>query len=277
MLKVGINAGFCGGVRLSIKRLNMELKENDVIYCLGEVVHNKDVVNEFIQKGVIFVDSLDDVPDNSVVAFRAHGVVKSVYDDARKRGMRILDLTCPKVYNNRKIVEPYLNNSFIILIAQKDHPEALSTISFCGDNCCIVEELSDIDAIIDKMNEFKNAVVIAQTTFNEEKFLKYCDAIVECYDGHLIINNTICNATHIRQEETRRMAQEYDTMIIIGGKNSSNTKKLYDISSEYCDNTLLCENVNDLDLSLVRGDVGIMAGASTPRNIINEVINAVDK
>ena len=271
MIEVGKTAGFCGGVSLCIKRLNEEILKEEKIYCLGEVVHNSDVVNDFKNKGVIFVDSIDLVPDNSVVAFRAHGVIKSVYEDANKRGIKIIDLTCPKVFNIREIVKPYLDDSFIILIAQKTHPEALSTISFCGDNSIIVEDEFDMELVFDKIKVFSRVVVIAQTTFNEEKFLNYCDVIKENFSGEVIIKNTICNATHIRQEETREMAKKKDTMIIIGGKNSSNTRKLYDIASEYCSNTLICENINDLDLSLVKGSIGIMAGASTPKNVIDDV------
>ena len=274
MVEVGKTAGFCGGVSLCVKRLNEEIDINDVVYCLGKVVHNKDVVSDFEEKGVIFVDCLDDIPDGSIVAFRAHGVVKSIYEDAEKRGMRIVDLTCPKVFNIRNIVKPYLDDAYIILIAQKTHPEALSTISFCGDNSCIVEDISDLD--LSKMNNFSRVVVIAQTTFNEKKFLEYCDIIKNKFNGEVIVNNTICNATHIRQEETKDMAKNKDTMIIIGGKNSSNTRKLYDISSEFCTNTLICENVSDLDVSKVFGNIGIMAGASTPKNVIDEVFKAVN-
>ena len=275
MVEVGKTAGFCGGVSLCVKRLNEAIDNNDKVYCLGEVVHNKDVVSDFENKGVIFVDSLDSVPDESIVAFRAHGVVKSIYEDAERRKMNILDLTCPKVFNIRKIVEPYLEDAFIVLVAQKSHPEALSTISFCGDNSYIVEDISDIDVVVDKINEFSRVVVIAQTTFNEKKFLEYCDLIKNRFNGEFIIKNTICNATHIRQEETREMAKRKDTMIIIGGKNSSNTRKLYDIASSECGNTHICENVSDLDLSLITGKIGIMAGASTPKNIIDEVVKAV--
>ena len=277
MIEVGKTAGFCGGVSLCIKRLNEEILKEEKIYCLGEVVHNSDVVNDFKNKGVIFVDSIDLVPDNSVVAFRAHGVIKSVYEEANKRGIKIIDLTCPKVFNIREIVKPYLDDSFIILIAQKTHPEALSTISFCGDNSIIIEDESDMELVFDKIKDFSRVVVIAQTTFNEEKFLKYCDCIKENFSGEVIIKNTICNATHIRQEETREMSKKKDTMIIIGGKNSSNTRKLYDIASEYCSNTLICENINDLDLSMVKGTIGIMAGASTPKNVIDDVVNSINK
>ena len=277
MIEVGKTAGFCGGVSLCIKRLNEEIKKEEKIYCLGEVVHNSDVVNDFKNKGVIFVDSIDLVPDNRVVAFRAHGVIKSVYEEADRRGIKIIDLTCPKVFNIREIVKPYLDDSFIILIAQKTHPEALSTISFCGDNSIIIEDESDIDLVLDKIKEFSKVVIIAQTTFNEEKFLKYCDLIKEGYSSEVIIKNTICNATHIRQEETREMSKKKDTMIIIGGKNSSNTRKLFDISSENCSNTLICENIKDLDLSLVKGTIGIMAGASTPKNVIDDVVNSINK
>ena len=131
--------------------------------------------------------------------------------------------------------------------------------------------------VLDKIKEFSKVVIIAQTTFNEEKFLKYCDLIKEGYSSEVIIKNTICNATHIRQEETREMSKKKDTMIIIGGKNSSNTRKLFDISSENCSNTLICENIKDLDLSLVKGTIGIMAGASTPKNVIDDVVNSINK
>ena len=271
MIEVGKTAGFCGGVSLCIKRLNEEILKEEKIYCLGEVVHNGDVVKDFKNKGVIFVNEIEEVPDNSIVAFRAHGVVKSVYEEAIRRGIKIIDLTCPKVFNIREIVKPYLDDSFIILIAQKTHPEALSTISFCGDNSIIIEDEADIDLVFDKIKEFSRVVVIAQTTFNEEKFLKHCDLIKEGYSSEVIIKNTICNATHVRQEETREMSKKKDTMIIIGGKNSSNTRKLFDIASENCSNTLICENINDLDLSLVKGSVGIMAGASTPKNVIDDI------
>ena len=274
---VGKYAGFCGGVKLAVQKTDEAVTKNENIYCLGEVVHNSDVVNDFKNKGVIFVDSIDLVPDNSVVAFRAHGVIKSVYEDANKRGIKIIDLTCPKVFNIREIVKPYLDDSFIILIAQKTHPEALSTISFCGDNSIIVEDEFDMELVFDKIKCFSRVVVIAQTTFNEEKFLNYCDVIKENFSGEVIIKNTICNATHIRQEETREMSKKKDTMIIIGGKNSSNTRKLYDIASEYCSNTLICENINDLNLSLVKGSIGIMAGASTPKNVIDDVVNSINK
>lgn len=271
MIEVGKTAGFCGGVSLCIKRLNEEILKEEKIYCLGEVVHNGDVVKDFKNKGVIFVNEIEKVPDNSVVAFRAHGVVKSVYEETIRRGIKIIDLTCPKVFNIREIVKPYLDDSFIILIAQKTHPEALSTISFCGDNSIIIEDEADIDLVFDKIKDFSRVVAIAQTTFNEEKFLKYCDLIKKGYSSEVIIKNTICNATHVRQEETREMSKKKDTMIIIGGKNSSNTRKLYDIASENCSNTLICENINDLDLSMVKGTIGIMAGASTPKNVIDDV------
>ncbi len=275
MIEVGKTAGFCGGVSLCIKRLNEEINNNDVVYCLGEVVHNKDVVLDFESKRVVFVDDLDSIPDNSIVAFRAHGVVKTIYEEAERRGMKIVDLTCPKVFNIRNIVKPYLDDSFIILIAQKSHPEALSTISFCGDNSFIVEDLSDIDKVIPMISDFSKVVIIAQTTFNEKIFIEYCDLIKNRVSCDVIIHNTICNATHVRQEETREMAKNKDTMIIIGGKNSSNTKKLYDIAKEECPNTLICENSKNLDISLVVGSVGIMAGASTPKNVIDEVVKAV--
>ena len=282
-IEIGKYAGFCGGVNLCIKTLNDELeKNNEKIYCLGELVHNKDVVNGFKNKGVIFVDSIDEVPDKSKLVIRAHGAEKHTYELAKAREMKILDLTCPKVAKIKEDVKEYINEeSYIILVAKKNHPEAKSTISFLGNNACIIENEEELKEIISKLNGYKNIAIIAQTTFDEKTFLKYSEYIKENVDKdtNVIVKNTICNATSIRQNETREMARTKDVMIIIGGKNSSNTHELYDIANENCANTYWVETKEELDLTVLddKINIGIMAGASTPKNVIDDVVQAIEK
>ena len=282
-IEIGKYAGFCGGVNLCIKTLNEELnKSSEKIYCLGELVHNKDVVKNFKNKGVAFVDSIDEVPDNSKLVIRAHGAEKHTYELAKAREMKILDLTCPKVAKIKEDVKEYINEeSYIILVAKKNHPEAKSTISFLGNNACIIENKEELKEIISKLNGYKNIAIIAQTTFDEKTFLEYAEYIKENVDKdtNVIVKNTICKATSIRQNETREMARTKDVMIIIGGKNSSNTHELYDIANENCTNTYWVETKEELDLTVLEDkiNIGIMAGASTPKNVIDDVVQAIEE
>lgn len=282
-VEIGKHAGFCGGVSLCVKTLMDEANLCETIYCLGEIVHNKDVVNEFKNKGVIFVEDIAEVPDGACVVIRAHGETKELYSLLEKRKMKVLDLTCPKVAKIRDEIREYVNkeDSYIILIAKKEHPEAKSTISFAGKYSTIVEDIEDIKSILDYANGFKNVVIISQTTFNEEMFLEYAKYITDNINSsiNVVIKNTICNATSIRQEETRKMSKEKDCMLIIGGKNSSNTKKLYDIAKSNCTNTYFVENITKLDTDIIKhfNNIGVMAGASTPENIINEIVEEITK
>ena len=279
-IEVGINAGFCTGVELCVKKLEKLVEEHKKLYCLGEIVHNNEVINYFKEKGLIIVDSLEEVKSNNLV-IRAHGTEKRNYEIAASKNINLFDLTCPKVLHIRTIIKDYLNDdTYIILIAQHKHPETISTISFCGNNSKVVETEEELNDLITNIKEFKNIVVIGQTTFNEEKFKKYSDIIkTKLNDKNVIIKNTICNATSIRQAEVDKLSKEKECMIIIGGKHSSNTKKLYEISLKNCPNTYLIETKKELELDKILSfnNIGIMAGASTPRKNIEEVVELLEK
>lgn len=283
MIEVGKLAGFCGGVTNSVEKTKKALKEHKNIYCLGELVHNKEVIKELEDKGLTIIESLDEVKDSSNVIIRAHGVSKDIYESAKKRNINIIDLTCPKVLKIHDSVNEYKNKDyFIILIGSKKHPEVIGTISFCGDKSTIIEDITDIDNALDIINKnnYKDIVIFAQTTFKESLFNEITSIIKDkLKNNNIVIENTICSATHLRQEECKKMAKEKDCMIIIGGKNSSNTKKLYEISLENCKNTYLIETVKDLNLKEINKykNIGIMAGASTPKSSIDEVIINLQK
>lgn len=275
---VGKLAGFCGGVINSVTKTEELLNDKNVMYCLGELVHNKQVVNRLVDNGLIIVDSIDDVPDNSELIIRAHGVSKLVYEEAMSRIIKLHDLTCPNVLKihdkARKLVE---DNYFIILIAQKSHPEAIGTISFCGKNSIILENEDDLKEVINLVNDsaVKKIAVISQTTFSVNKFNSLVQILKDNLSGFdIFVDNTICSATELRQKETDSISKEVDAMVIIGGKNSSNTKKLYELSLNNCDNVFIIETLDDLveDMSKYN-KVGVMAGASTPKDSIEDVIN----
>ncbi len=301
---VGKMAGFCYGVNNAVtKTMEYLEKSNKQVYCLGEIVHNKQVVKELEEKGVTFIDDVEQIIElnkenkDITVVIRAHGEPKITYDVLEKNNIEILDLTCPSVLTIHKTVEKYANMGYyIFLIGQKNHPETIGTYGFCKGKCSIIENIEDIDLSIKYVteNNLKKVLIVAQTTFSLEKFNKFINKIKEFVNKYnavektnnpmeLEIKNTICNATKLRQEETNEISKQVEYMIIIGGKNSSNTKKLYDVSKENCNNVILIETYKELqnedliDKIKKSQKVGIMAGASTPKKSIDDVINILKK
>ena len=268
---IGKNCGFCAGVKYSITRATEELeKNNGKLDCLGEIIHNKEVVSSLESNGLRTINSINEAKNK--VLIRAHGVSKDTYDIAKNKNIELIDLTCPKVLRIHKLVDSFSrDNYFIFLFGIKNHPETVGTISFCSDNSCIIENENDIPFALDALfkSEIKKVLIISQTTFSVSLFNELTDIISNSLDSSYVIHieNSICDATNLRQKETEKMAETVDLMIIIGGKNSSNTKKLYEISMKKCKNVLFIQTKNDLDVNFLKNfnSIGIMAGASTPR------------
>lgn len=280
---VGESAGFCYGVKRAVDGAIREVEDsNETIYCLGEIVHNSQVIKNLQDKGIVFIDDILETRGTTII--RAHGVPMEVYQIAEKNNIKIKDYTCPKVLKIHEIAQKYANEGFFIfLTGSKNHPENIGTISYCGNNYFVIENEEMINEAIEKFNttEIKKLLVISQTTFSMEKFEKIKAEINQKIenDVELIIKNTICLATKVRQEETSKMAKGIDKMIIIGGKNSSNTKKLYEIAKEHCKDTICIETANEIDDNFVNENdkIGIMAGASTPQESIDKVIAKLTK
>lgn len=279
---VGKTAGFCYGVKNAVEKSEKALENEKPIYCLGEIVHNKNVVKDLENKGIIFIDDLKQNLEKRKTIIRAHGIAKKVYTQADKMGIDLIDLTCPKVLKIHKIVSEYNEKEYyIFLVGSKKHPEIIGTASFCGDDVSIIENIDDINISIDnfKKSNRKKLAIVVQTTFSLQKFTEITESIKKKFENfeNIEVVNTICNATKIRQEETEELSKKVDCMIIVGGKNSSNTKKLYEISKKNCNNTICVEEVNEIDKGVLKQGniVGIMAGASTPQCSINSVIELV--
>ena len=273
---VGKLAGFCARVNNAVTKSNEICDKNENVYCLGELVHNREVVSELELKGMKTVESLDKVPDNSTVIFRAHGVTKEIYEEAKNKNLNVYDLTCINVLNVHKSISKESEDAFIILIGDKKHPEVIGSVSFAKNGYWVVESEDDIlDAYMEyEKNMIGQVKIFAQTTFKLSKFDELVEELTDNFaEAEVKVFNTICIATSSRQAEMIKMSEELDNMIIIGGKNSANTKKLVDISKEKCKNVYHVQTVDDLkDIDFTGIDrIGIMAGASTPKTSIENI------
>lgn len=280
---VGKLAGFCFGVANAVNKTSELLKQNKNICCLGELVHNKQVINELEENGLTIIDDISQAKKSVII--QAHGEPKETYSKAKDMGLNIIDLTCPKVINIHKIANQYAKvGYYIFLVGNNIHPETIGTISYCGKNSCIIENEEDIQKALQNLysSKLSKLVVLAQTTFSLNKFNKIIKIIQEEIKDKNIdikIETTICDATKLRQEETERMSLKVDTMIIIGGKHSSNTNKLYEIAKKNCSNSILIESKEELDLNKIKKNstIGIVAGASTPQESVKEVVEMLNK
>lgn len=274
---VGKTAGFCYGVKRAVDGAKNEItSEKEKVYCLGEIVHNRQVVEELKQEGITFVEKIEDAKDKAII--RAHGVPKEVYEKAKKIGIELIDYTCPNVLKIHDIVKEYSKNGYyVFLCGSKNHPENIGTISYCGKDFSVIEKENDIDNALKNFtkSKFNKVLLIAQTTYSLEKFNSIEEIVRNSLDKNieLLVKNTICRATELRQKETDDISKKVDYMIIIGGVNSSNTKKLFEIAKKNCEKSVCVETSKDLNFKEIRNCniIGIMAGASTPKKSIEEV------
>lgn len=281
---LGKTAGFCFGVNNAVKNVERLLEQKEKIYCLGNLVHNKPVINNLKEKGLEIVEDINEVSDKSNLVIRAHGVAKSIYKVAKEKNIKLYDLTCKRVLELHNLVEKYANSGYyIVLIGTKNHPENIGTISFAGEKNIILENKEEIDNVIEQVRKSgtTNLLIISQTTFSIDKFNDYTEEIKRKINFNLQIEiiNTICNTLKQRQEETRKLASSSELMIIIGGKNSSNTLKLYNEAIQGCNNAMLVETKEDLYMNYIRrfDRIGVIAGASTSKESINEIMDVLRK
>ena len=280
---IGKTAGFCFGVANAVNKTSKLLDKENNVCCLGELVHNKQVTKELEDKGLKFINDISQAEKDVII--RAHGEKKQTYDKAKEMELNIIDLTCPKVTKIHKISEEYKEQGYyIFLIGNNEHPETIGTISYCGNNSYIIENEEDVKKALYNLYEskIKKVVVLAQTTFSLDRFNKIIDLIekdVKDKNIELEIKKTICDATRLRQEETKELSSKVDMMIIIGGRHSSNTNKLYEIARLNCKNSILIEVSEEINLEEIKkyNKIGIMAGASTAKKSIESVVEILNE
>ena len=269
------SAGFCFGVKRAVDMVYKEADRGDTpIYTYGPIIHNEEVVSDLEAKGVRVIEDVDELRDaqRGIVIIRSHGVGPSVYREIQKLGFEIVDATCPFVLKIHRLVEQHSRDGErIVIIGNASHPEVAGIREWSEDaQTTIIGSREEAENF--NVKDGKKVCIVSQTTFNYNKFQELVEIISEKgYD--IIVLNTICNATEERQTEAARIAAEVDAMIVIGGRSSSNTQKLFEICKKECNNTYYIQTVKDLDLTCLKSidNVGITAGASTPNKIIEEV------
>lgn len=278
-IKVAKTAGFCFGVQRAVDKVYELLSSTDSrIYTLGPIIHNETVVSDLEQKGVSVIEEKDlDTLKEGTVVIRSHGVGKRVYDKLKERGISYVDVTCPFVLKIHRIVEREgKKGSHIVIIGDASHPEVKGICGWCTGPYSVIGNEQEAENF--SPDEGKTICVVSQTTFNYNKFKELVEILGKKRYYNNVLNtldvlNTICNATEERQNEARKIAGEVDTMLVIGGRHSSNTQKLFEICKKECGNTYYIQKPVDLDSEMFQCSscVGITAGASTPKKIIEEV------
>jgi len=271
---VAKTAGFCFGVERAVSQVYEQIRTADrPVYTYGPIIHNEEVVRDLEEKGVRVLHTEEELAalDEGIVIIRSHGVGRHIYELLDRAGITVVDATCPFVKKiHRIVVRQQEEGRRVIIVGNPEHPEVQGIRGWGDARTLVVENADQIENL--PVSGQEQLCIVAQTTFNYKKFQDLVEKFEKKgYD--ILVLNTICNATQERQVEARRIASEVDAMIVIGGKTSSNTQKLYEICKKECKNTYFIQTLGDLNPECVNSvrNVGITAGASTPKQIIEEV------
>ena len=273
-VRIADNAGFCFGVKRAMKMAwdELENKSENNIYSLGPLIHNKQAVDRYKEKGLVEMDNLESIPSESKLIIRSHGVAEKVYTESKAKNMEIVDTTCPFVKKIHDIVKDFSERGYkIIIVGNANHPEIIGINGWCNNEAIVINKLEEIDDIT--FDPTQIYCVVSQTTANLESFDKIVQKL-KTKINNLTVKNTICFATKERQISAIDLAREVDCMVVIGGKHSSNTQKLVNICKDLVP-TFSIETKEELEKEKFAGFkvAGVTAGASTPDWIIEEVIN----
>ena len=273
-ITVAKTAGFCFGVKRAVEKVYDQIATGKKpIYTYGPIIHNEEVVQDLEEKGVQVINSKEELEalNEGVVVIRSHGVGREIYELLERQGLELVDATCPFVKKIHKIVREQCEaGRRVIIVGNEHHPEVEGIKGWGNEYTLAVESLEEFENLALRPDE--KLCIVAQTTFNYNKFQDLVEKISKTYYDILVLN-TICNATQERQVEARQIASQVDVMIVIGGKNSSNTQKLYEICRRECKHTYYIQTLEDFkpEITGTVRSVGITAGASTPNQIIEEV------
>ena len=266
---VAKHSGFCTGVKRAVNTA-MSLEGKNA-YVLGEIIHNSAVVNAIRDKGLITVDSLDEIPDGSTVVFRSHGVPENYYSVCAERNIKVVDCTCEFVRRTQKIVkEQYALGKCILIVGEPDHPEVTGLLGWCANSARVI---NDPDADFTEFAQ-KDLCIVCQTTFSLQKFEKIIKNIKKVCEKTVAVFKTICYTTIRRQNEVEVLAGRCEAVLVIGGLNSSNTGRLYELAKKHCKNVFRLSDAESLDITKIKNfkSIGIVSGASTPDEQTREVL-----
>ncbi|BEP29044.1 4-hydroxy-3-methylbut-2-enyl diphosphate reductase [Helicovermis profundi] len=271
-IEIALESGFCYGVKSAVTKTIEIAKKEKNVYTYGQLIHNAQALEYLNSFGVNTTDNIEDAIGGTLI-IRSHGVKKDIYDKVKLLDINLIDATCPFVKKIHKIVYKYYKDGYqVFIVGNKNHPEVIGINGWCENTAIIVDDNSIINA-----NNSQKSIVVAQTTITLELFNKAVEKIANNVKN-LIIHNTICSATTKRQNSANELSKRVDFMIVIGGKNSSNTKKLYQICKKNCNNSLHIEIADEIMVTNIKkyDKIGITAGASTPDWVINQVIDKIE-
>lgn len=272
-------AGFCFGVKRAVDTVYDLVDSGKRVCTLGPIIHNPQLVEDLKQKGVRVIERVEDVASGETLVIRSHGVPDSVMREAEKLSLEVIDATCPFVAKIHKIVKEASHSGATVLIAgDATHKEVIGIVGHCEGPVYVFKDENSLEKLLCSRPELKEEplCIVAQTTFNK-KIWEKCEKILKKHCTNPSIFGTICNATSMRQTESAELSRKNDAMVVIGGRHSSNTMKLYDVCKLGCEKTLQIETADELEADFFEGvnSIGVVAGASTPAAIIKEVIKTM--
>lgn len=280
-VKVAKTAGFCSGVRRAVEMAEKAAQEDVQLCTLGELIHNPIVLEHLASQGVVAVERVEDIPTGQKVIIRSHGVPRSVYEYLDEHSIPYIDATCPYVLRIHRLVEDQPKGAHILIVGDKNHPEVLGIVGHCNNPCSVVKNVEELEARVEELKREGQIdfILLSQTTYDTKEWKKSTETAKKVCTN-LNIFDTICKATITRQEEAQELSRQADVMVVVGGRHSSNTKKLYDICRSNC-STIWVERAEELEehqkLLSQANLVGITAGASTPACIIKEVQHPMNR
>jgi len=271
-------AGFCMGVDLALKKLERVVENGTKkVATLGPIIHNPQVLAHYSQKGVLQVDKVEEVPGDCCVVIRAHGIQKNIEQELLDMGLEIVDATCPKVKKAQLLIkEQTENGKKLLLYGERDHPEVAGLLSYASNDAQVFQNLEELKQKL--VGNDADYFMASQTTQNRKEFnecVEYARGIVE----DLPVFDTICDTTRHRQNEVARLAEKVDLMVVVGGRNSGNTRRLVHVVNSMGKECVHVETAEELPLEKFRDCslLGLTAGASTPKNIIDQVEERLSK
>ena len=279
-IEIAESAGFCFGVNRAVRLVYQLLDEGKKVCTLGPIIHNPQMVKSLAQRGVVIAENISDIPQGFTVVIRSHGITKETESLLRKKNIPYVDATCPFVAKIHQLVKEATEaGKFVLIAGDSSHPEVMGFRSYCPGNSYVFSSAEDLESFIKKREDLHNfpLIVVAQTTFNTKEW-KNCLKIMKRVYTNATIFDTICNATFVRQQEAIALSKRSDVMIVVGGKQSSNTGKLREVCAEHS-RAFLIETASELPMEEIKKakSIGLTAGASTPADIIKEVLETMSE
>jgi 4-hydroxy-3-methylbut-2-enyl diphosphate reductase len=268
--------GFCFGVERAVEMVEEAISEGDTVRALGPLIHNDQEMSRLAAQGVATISQPIQIQRGETAVIRAHGVTPQVETELRAKASKVVDATCPFVTKVQKLASrAAAQNRHVVVVGNPEHPEMIGVFGYAPENAFVVQDAAEVAAL----PKLKNPLVVSQTTIKLKNFLDVAEAVKGKTDDEVQIVNTICSATRDRQDAARALAGEVDAFYIIGGRHSSNSRKLLAVCQEQCAKSFLIETGDEINAEDLRGAqrVGVTAGASTPNWLIEKIVKQLEE